>query len=105
MKVKILRYNSENDSSPYYQSFQVPFSDDDEYTVTDVLDYISVNIDPTLAYFKHSACDHGICGRCAVKMNEKNVLACTTVVDCSRDMVLEPVSEKHLVKDLVVRIP
>ena len=29
-------------------------------TVMDLLDYISQNIDPSLGYYRHSVCNHGV---------------------------------------------
>jgi succinate dehydrogenase / fumarate reductase iron-sulfur subunit len=67
----------------------------------DVLDYISLHFDGSLAYYKHSVCDHGICGRCGLRVNGKASLACTTLVETSK-LMLEPLSVKYTVKDLVV---
>lgn len=78
--------------------FNVPT--DDTWTVMDVLDYIALNFDPSIAYYKHSACNQGICARCALKINGKVGLACTTRATGSF-LLLEPRVGK-VVRDLVV---
>ena len=73
-------------------------------TVMDVLDYISLHLDPSLAYYKHSACDHGICGRCSVSINGKTRLACIEVVNRAAGcLFLAPVPGREPVRDLVTR--
>lgn len=79
-------------------SYQVP---DKAWTIMDVLEYITLNIDPTLAYYNHSTCRQGICARCLVKANGKVVLACTERA-VGEILVLEPANER-VVRDLVTR--
>ena len=70
--------------------------------VMDVLDYIYANLDHTLAYYRHSSCCQAICGRCACRLNGRNILACAEIVDIDAEkMFLEP-GEGTLVRDLVV---
>lgn len=71
------------------------------WTVMDALDYISENSDSTIAYFKHGACDHGICGRCALRVNGKVKLACSTEISEEKALELTPMNDKVL-RDLVV---
>ena len=101
MKVKVYRFNKDENVEPYYDVFELPINISDDYTVMDVLDYISLNIDPTLSYYKHSACNHGICGRCLIIVNGNPKLACITKVE-SDELILEPVFTKEIVKDLIV---
>lgn len=76
--------------------------ENDETTVMDVLDYIYQHLDHTLSYYRHSVCSQGVCGRCGVKLNGKNVLACSAVIDRSLDKItVEPVNGE-VVRDLVV---
>ena len=81
--------------------YQVPaFSADT--TIMDVLDYIYSNLDHSLAYYRHSACNQGICARCTVKLNGKTVLACATQIpENAESIVLEP-GAGPVVRDLVV---
>ncbi|SBV93156.1 conserved hypothetical protein [uncultured Eubacteriales bacterium] len=70
-------------------------------TVMQALDYIYENLDHSLAYFRHSACCQGICGRCAVKVNGRTVLACTEKIDPQTErLLLEPAGQR-IIRDLV----
>jgi len=99
MNIKIYRYDPQKDEQGYYQEYDLPVHKEDLWTVMDLLRYIAANIDPTLAFYCHSACNHGICGRCALKVNGKVRLACTCLVP-DAPVVLEP-KNKKVVKDLV----
>lgn len=74
-------------------------------TVMDLLDYISQNIDPSLGYYRHSVCNHGVCGRCLLRVNGKPVLACTARVrDYGGELLLQPAEGARPVRDLVTAI-
>lgn len=98
MEVKILRYTPET-GERRYDRYDVPYTPEDGYTVMDVLDYIRERLDGTLSYYRHSVCNQGVCGRCAVKVNGAVTLACTCRAESDR-LVLEP-KNSHVVKDLV----
>jgi succinate dehydrogenase/fumarate reductase-like Fe-S protein len=98
MLIKTYRYDPDNSLAPHFQEFDVPARAD--WSVMDVLDYIAVHFDSSLAYYRHSACDHGICGRCTLKVNGKNTLACTCQVGNETELTLEPKNEE-VVRDLV----
>lgn len=97
INVKIYRYDAAQDSAPHYDTFQVPW--EPGMSAMDVLDYVYQNLDSTVAYYDHAGCALGICARCAGKINGKSGLLCQTLVE--GDLVLEPASEKRVVKDLV----
>ena len=101
MTAKIFRYDPTVDKQPYYAEYQLDVKKDDRMTVMAMLEYIAENIDGTLSFFSHSACLHGICGRCGVKGNGKAGLACQIVLD-GENVVIDPI-RKDVVKDLVVR--
>lgn len=101
MNVKIYRYYPGRDANPYYQSYEVKVQPEDRWTVMDLLEYIADKLDPTLAFYSHSACRHGICGRCGVKVNGKPGLACETVLT-GEDITIDPI-KPQVVRDLVVR--
>ena len=97
--LKILVARSNKDQA--FDEYEVPVTNN-ETTVMDILDYIFQNLDKTLAYYKHSTCNQGICGRCGVRLNGKNVLACTAKIDSALSQItLEPRSDR-IVRDLVV---
>ena len=101
MNVKIFRFDPSVDTEPHYDSFSVEVSAEEKMTGMGLLEYISKHFDSSLSFFSHSACRHGICGRCTVKCNGKACLACTTVLS-GEDITIDPL-KKDVVKELVVR--
>ena len=84
-----------------YESFTVPY--DEDQTILDLLTYIQRNIDATLSY--RFACRVGMCGSCAMRVNGKPRWTCRTLVRkalSNEELVLEPLSNMKVVKDLVV---
>jgi succinate dehydrogenase/fumarate reductase-like Fe-S protein len=65
------------------------------------LDYIYQNLDGTLAYYDHAACDLGICARCTGMINGKPGLLCQTILE--GDVTLEPLSPPKVLRDLVTK--
>jgi len=103
VKVKVYRKDPSVDEQAYFKEYDVPVKKEEKWTVMDVLDYISRNLDGSLSYYRHSACCQGICARCVVKVNGKPALACArTVVE--DELILEPSREDKLVKDLVIQV-
>ena len=101
MNVKIFRFDPSVDAQPHYDLFSVDVVPEERMTIMGLLEYIAGHLDSTLSFYSHSACRHGICGRCTVKCNGKACLACTTVLT-GEDITLEPL-RSDVVKDLVVR--
>ena len=99
MQIKIMRYDPSVSVESYFDKFDVPVKP--HWTVMDVLDYISENLDSTVAYYKHGACDHGICGRCSLRVNGKVKLACSAEISEEISLEILPVN-KNIVRDLVV---
>ncbi len=98
INVKVFRFDPSTDKEPRYQTYQVPF--ESGMSAMTALDYIYQNLDGTLAYYDHAACDLGICARCTGKINGQPGLFCQTTID--GDVTLEPASIPHVLKDLVV---
>jgi len=69
--------------------------------VLDALIKIKNEADPTLTFRR--SCREGVCGSCAMNMDGKNGLACTTRIDTSlsRSMKVYPLPHTFVVKDLV----
>lgn len=86
---------------PEAKTYRVPLNEGGEVSVLNVLDYISANLDRTLAYFSHAACKQAACGRCLVKVNGKVVLACKEMVR-EENLLIEPAG-KNVVRDLICR--
>ena len=99
IQVKVFRFDPSVDKEPRYQTFAVPFIKG--MSAMTALDYVYQNLDGTLAYYDHGACDLGICGRCTGKINGKTALFCQTVIQ--GDVTLEPVSPSRVAKDLVAK--
>lgn len=101
MNVKIFRFDPSVDAQPHYDTFSADVTAEKNMTIMALLEYIAEHFDSSLSFYSHSACRHGICGRCAVKCNGKACLACTTVLT-GEDITLDPM-RGDVVKDLVVR--
>ena len=101
MNVKIFRFDPSADTQPHYDTFSVEISAEEKMTIMALLEYIARHFDSTLSFYSHSACRHGICGRCTLKCNGKACLACTTVLT-GEDVTLDPL-KNDVVKDLVIR--
>lgn len=92
MKVRIRR------GHPLREEFDIDIEKD--LTLLDIL-YKIKEMDPTLAF--RSMCRAGICGTCAVKLNGKPVLACSTRISpLEEEILVEPLDGFGVIKDLVV---
>jgi succinate dehydrogenase / fumarate reductase iron-sulfur subunit len=98
--VKVKRFDPAVDEAAHFEEFSVPVPKDDKWTVMDVLDYIHENLDSSVAYFRHSICDRGICARCATRVNGRPELICQFLSPTEGELVLEPV-KKNVIRDLV----
>ena len=101
--LKILRYNSEIDEKPQYQSYTVEVEPTDR--LLDALMHIKRFQDGTLAFRK--SCAHGVCGSDAMRINGKDALACKTLVQDvaeteSATVVIEPLRYFPVQRDLIV---
>ncbi len=67
-------------------------------TLLNVLEFIKENIDSTLSF--KSSCKSGVCGSCAVRVNEKEVLACEYKVQDGDK--IEPLQNLNVMRDLIV---
>ena len=97
MKLKIRRFL---DNKSYFDEFDVDFKEDE--TILELLDRVR-NRDRSLTY--RSFCRSSICGTCAIKVNNKTVLACKSkVIDFieNNELIIEPVDKAKVIKDLVV---
>jgi len=69
-------------------------------TLLEVLNYIKTKIDPTLTF--SSGCRSSVCGSCAMRVNGREVLACSYKVH-DNDIV-EPLKNVEVIRDLVVNM-
>jgi len=93
LKVSVKRGDS-------YQEFEVPRHP--SQTVLDVVTYIQRHLDPTLAY--RFACRVGMCGSCAMMVNDVPRWTCRTHVDrvLEKDaLTVAPLRNLPVIRDLV----
>ena len=96
IKVKVYRHNPAKDASPRYETYEVPISTG--MSIYNVLQYINENYDGGLSHY--CSCRLGVCKGCMVRVNGKPMLACSELAE--KDMTLDPVNKKKVIKDLLV---
>jgi succinate dehydrogenase / fumarate reductase iron-sulfur subunit len=101
--LRILRFNPETDTAPYYRDYAVDAKGGDR--VLDAILYVKQHADPTLAVRK--SCAHGICGSDAMRINGTERLACKTLVkDVAAEdgavVTVEPLLSMPVQRDLMV---
>ena len=84
----------------HFEEFEVPF--EPGQTVLDALRWIREHRDPGLA-IRFSCINANACKECMMDVDGKTVYACTTRL-AEREMVVEPLPNKELVRDLVTEI-
>jgi len=96
---RVFKYNPDSDPQPYFREFQVP--DHKGMTVLEGLYYILEHHDPSLAF--RSSCRQGICGSCAMHINDMYRLACETqIADMGPVITVRPLAHMRVLRDLVV---
>ncbi len=103
IKFKVFRFNKETDYLPYYDNFEMNVTKDE--LILDVMNRIKWEHDGSFSYRR--SCRHGICGSCAVKVNQKATLACKDrvfdLVDVfGEELVIEPQDITRAYKDMVI---
>ena len=96
MKITISRFDPLRDREPRLETFDVPVQKDD--TVLGALNHIYDAMDSSLAH--RYGCRFNACGLCAIRINGRARLACTTRVEDG--MELAPLHHFAVVRDLVV---
>jgi succinate dehydrogenase / fumarate reductase, iron-sulfur subunit len=98
-KFTVYRYDPDSGENPHYDVFEIDL-DKCGPMVLDALIKIKSDMDPTLTFRR--SCREGICGSCAMNMNGRNGLACTTAIeDLPGDVRITPLPAMEVVKDLV----
>jgi len=85
---------------PREETFEVPF--EPGQSVLDALRWIRAHRDPTLA-IRYSCTSANSCKECMVSLDGKTVYACTARLE-AREMRVEPLPNKALIRDLVTEI-
>ena len=83
-----------------FESHDVPF--EPGQSVLDGLRWIRANRDPSLA-IRFSCINANACKECMIELDGETIYACTARLE-SREMVIEPLRNKTLVRDLVTEI-
>ena len=100
IEIEVLRYRPEQDDEPFWQSFEVPFTDD--MSVLQGLQYIKDHLDGSVSF--RWSCRMAICGSCGMMINREPMLSCKTFL---RDyypekLRVEALTHFPIQKDLVV---
>jgi fumarate reductase (CoM/CoB) subunit B len=93
---EIKRFDPSQDREPHYEKYQVTGLSN--MSVLDVVRSIYENQSPDLAY--QFACRVGRCGTCAMRVNDRPVLACQE--RCKENMRIEPLTPFPVLRDLVI---
>lgn len=107
VRIRILR-QAYPGAEPYWQTFG--YDGPSQSTVAGALDYLNyrddiVDIDgnPVPRISWECSCLQGMCGGCAMVINGRPALACSTFIkDLGREVTIEPLSKFPTVSDLVV---
>ena len=99
MKISIYRFNPDQDTKPYMQSYDFEPSKTD-VMLLDALIKIK-GMDDSLSM--RMSCREGVCGSDAMNINGKNGLACVTKLeDLKQPIVIRPMPGLPIIRDLVV---
>ena len=98
-KFTVYRYDPDSGKNPHYDVFEIDL-DQCGPMVLDALIKMKSEMDPTLTFRR--SCREGICGSCAMNINGRNGLACTTAIeDLDGDIRITPLPAMEVIKDLV----
>jgi succinate dehydrogenase/fumarate reductase-like Fe-S protein len=97
--VLLIRRGSPGEDSRV-ESHEVPF--EPGQSILDALRWIRAHRDPTLA-IRYSCTSANTCKECMVRLDGKTVYACTARLQ-EREMRVEPLPNKALIRDLVTEI-
>lgn len=95
----VYRFDPDSGQNPRYDTFEIDL-DNCGPMVLDALIKMKSEMDPTLTFRR--SCREGICGSCAMNINGRNGLACTTAIeDLAGDVRITPLPHMEVIKDLV----
>ncbi|MBC7684922.1 MAG: succinate dehydrogenase iron-sulfur subunit, partial [Bdellovibrionales bacterium] len=100
LKLKIYRYDPDQDAKPYMQDVTVELQESDKMLL-DALQRIKADVDDSLTLRR--SCREGVCGSDAMNINGKIGLACTTNLnELTEPIVLRPLPGLPVIRDLIV---
>lgn len=95
----VYRWNPDDGENPRMDTFEVDM-DSCGPMVLDALIKIKNEMDSSVTFRR--SCREGVCGSCAMNINGKNGLACTTAIDDAKgDVAITPLPHQQVIKDLV----
>jgi succinate dehydrogenase / fumarate reductase iron-sulfur subunit len=98
VSARIFRYDPTTDSKPRYVTYKVEVNA--PISAMTLVQRIH-DLDPSLAC-RTPQCYKGVCGSCSLRLNGRNVKACTVLVRPGEEVTLEPHSGYRLIRDLAV---
>lgn len=100
--IEVLRYRPEQDSEPWWQRFELPYTDD--MSVLQGLLAIKDDFDGSLSF--RWSCRMAICGSCGVMVDGKPRLGCKTFLrdHAPGGLRVEPLAHFPIERDLIVDI-
>ncbi|MDD2906196.1 MAG: 2Fe-2S iron-sulfur cluster-binding protein [Sulfurimonas sp.] len=95
MRVQVKRYTSEPEVKEAFLEYEVAL---ENATLLEVLQEIKTKQDASLSF--SSGCRSSVCGSCSMRVNDKEVLACSYKVQ--EGDVIEPLRNVPVLRDLIV---
>ncbi len=96
MKIKVKKFDPSTDEAPYWAEGEVPY---EQYmSALQALTAFRENVEPVSFDIN---CTGSLCGRCAVMLDGKPVLACVTPID-DADHTFEPLAGYPVIRDMVI---
>jgi succinate dehydrogenase/fumarate reductase-like Fe-S protein len=100
MIAQLLIHRQGGAGGDHWATYDVPF--EPGASVLDGLRHIRTHADPTLA-FRYACINANACKECMMLVDGRTVYACTARLE-PREMRVEPLANKTLVRDLVTQI-
>lgn len=99
VSVSVQRFSPDADSRPHFESHEIEVSE--KASVLDALFALQRGPIPDLAF--RFSCRVGMCGSCAMVVNGREQLACSTLVkDVGTNLKIEPLRNLPVIRDLAV---
>jgi len=97
--LKIFRFNPDTQSSPTYQTYQVPWREG--FILLAAIKYVRDHLDETLA-FRDYCCGCGWCTSCLMMVDGRGIRTCSRLLKPEESLTVEPMRGFPVIKDLVV---
>ena len=98
--VEVYRFDPAVDKEPRFETYEIPFEQWNGKKVIDTIRYIYETLAPGLGF--REPCRQQVCGGCVMLVNRKPVLTCA--VSSEKEMRIEPLRGRKVLKDLIVEL-